>query len=155
MQAPGPADRVLASAVYILPVLDGFQYGAYVYNTIPPVGAIAYQMVPFVNAFNSVPFSGLILFFGLSYFTRNTGLSRFVRFNIQQAILLDIFLLIPSFFGGAAGMVPPVISTMGSNFVFYLMALIVGYAFVSNAQGKLPDQVPIMSEAANLQIGPF
>eukprot|EP00962_Isochrysis_galbana_P006250 scaffold1690_cov118-Isochrysis_galbana.AAC.5 len=33
-------------------------------------------------------------------------------------------------------------------------ALVVSYALVSNAQGKLPDQVPVISEAAALQIGP-
>ena len=101
-------DRVFAGAAYLLPMLDGFPYGAFVYANIPPIGAIAYNFVPFVNAFNALPFAGLIFFFGLSYFTRQEGLSRFVRFNIQQAILLDIILLIPSFFGGAAGNMFPV-----------------------------------------------
>ena len=32
-----------------------------------------------------VPFAGFVLFIGLSTFTRNMNLSRFVRFNIQQA----------------------------------------------------------------------
>eukprot|EP00966_Prymnesium_polylepis_P168814 3903392-Prymnesium_polylepis.1 len=92
--SPEAADRALASAVYLLPFLDGFQYGAYVYSTVPGLGPIAYSFVPLVNTFQSIPFAGLILFFSLSYFARSTNLSRFVRFNIQQAILLDIVMIV-------------------------------------------------------------
>ena len=99
-------ERAAAAAVYLFPAFDGFQYGAYVYKTIPPIGAIAYNLVPAVNAFQSLPFAGFILFIGLSYFSRNANLSRFVRFNIQQALLLDIVLIIPGFVGNAAQMFP-------------------------------------------------
>ena len=47
------------------------------------------------------------------------------------------------------------VSVAGSNFVFYGMALVVGYSWVSIAQGKTPDQVPVISEAASQGIGPF
>ena len=144
-----------AATVYLLPLLDGFPFGAFIYSSVPAVGSVAYQLVPFVNAFQSLPFAGLILFVGLSYFTRNQGLSRFVRFNIQQALLLDILLIIPGVFGGASRMFPVELQIIGSNFVFYLMALIVAYSWAQVAQGKTPDQVPILSEAANMQIGPF
>jgi len=119
------------------------------------VGDLAYQFLPVVNAFQSVPFAGLVLFIGLSTFTRNTGLSRFVRFNIQQAILLDILIVIPGILSGATKMLPDYINAMGSNFVFYTMVLTILYSIFSNAQGKTPDQVPILSEAASMQIGPF
>ena len=135
--------------------MDGFQYGVYVYQNIPPVGEVAFAMLPYVNAFQSIPFAGLILFFGLSFFTRNQGLSRFVRFNIQQALILDIVLLIPSFFGSSAGMFPPVLQAMGSNFVFYLCAGVISYSWVAITIGKTPDQVPIISDAASIQIGPY
>jgi len=148
-------ERAAAATVYLLPLLDGFPFGAFIYSSVPAVGSVAYQLVPFVNAFQSLPFAGLILFVGLSYFTRNQGLSRFVRFNIQQALLLDILLIIPGVFGGASRMFPVELQIIGSNFVFYLMALIVAYSWAQVAQGKTPDQVPILSEAANMQIGPF
>ena len=88
-------------------------------------------------------------------FTRNTGLSRFVRFNIQQALLLDILLVIPGVLGSATRMFPYDLQVIGTNFWFYLMVLVVGYSWAQVAQGKNPDQVPFISEAANLQIGPF
>ena len=148
-------ERAFAAVVYILPVLDGFVYGNYIYQTVPPVGDVAFQILPFVNAFQSLPFAGLILFIGLSTFTRNQGLSRFVRFNIQQALLLDILLIIPGVLGGATRMFPAELQVVGSNFVFYVMALVVSYSWVQIAQGRNPDQVPILSEAAALQIGPM
>ena len=51
---PDIADRALASLVYLLPLLDGFPYGIYIYRAVPPVGDLAYQFLPVVNAFQSV-----------------------------------------------------------------------------------------------------
>ena len=82
-------------------------------------------------------------------------LSRFVRFNIQQALLLDIVLIIPSFFSGLARSVPPDLAVMSSNFVFYFWVLVVGYSWLNIAQGKTPNEVPLLSEAAEIQIGPL
>ena len=111
------------------------------------------EVAPAVGAFQSSPFSGFVLFIGLSFFTRNSGLPRFVRFNIQQALLLDIALIIPGLFGAVP--VPGELAVVGSNFIFYTWVLVVGYSFFCNVRGKTPDQVPVLSEAANLQIGPF
>ena len=108
--------------------------GIFIYKTVPGVGDAAYAVLPLVNAFQSIPFAGLILFFTLSYFARSSNLSRFVRFNIQQAILLDIVLIVPGFFDGASRMFPAELNAIGSNFIFYVMALTIGYSLFSNAQ---------------------
>eukprot|EP00965_Chrysotila_dentata_P194578 6176444-Pleurochrysis_carterae.AAC.4 len=34
-------ERVLATLPYVLPAIDGFAYGLYVYQNVPPIGAIA------------------------------------------------------------------------------------------------------------------
>ena len=154
---PDAAERAAAAAPYLLPCLDGFFYGAYVYATIPLLGSAALGFLPVVNAFQSLPFAGLILFIGLSTFTRNPGLSRFVRFNIQQALLLDIVLLIPGILGqfGAKLSLPQELQALGSNTVFYAWVLVVLYSWSQIAFGKTPDQVPVLSEAASMQIGPM
>ena len=46
-------------------------------------------------------------------------------------------------------------AAMGTNFVFYLWVGVVGYSWFSIAQGKTPTGVPVISEAANMQIGPY
>ena len=148
-----PVERLFACLPYLLPVLDGFSYGAYVYANVPLLGRAAMEVAPAVGAFQSSPFSGFVLFIGLSFFTRNSGLPRFVRFNIQQALLLDITLIIPGLFGAVP--LPRDLAVVGSNFVFYFWVLVVGYSVFCNVRGKTPDQVPVLSEAASLQIGPF
>ena len=148
-------DRLFASAVYLFPITDGFQFGKFIYASVPPIGALAYNVAPIINAFDSIPFSGLIFFIGLSTLSRNPGLSRFLRFNLQQAILLDIAFIIPGFVGSAGKMFPLAMQQVGCNTIFYAMVLSIGYAWYSCAQGKTPDQIPIVSDAANQAIGPF
>lgn len=49
---------------------------------------------------------------------------------------------------------PRQLTILGSNTVFYFWVLVVAYSFYCNVRGKTPDQVPILSEAASMQIGP-
>jgi hypothetical protein len=89
-ESPSLVERGAAALPFLFPFCDGFSYGAYIYKNVPIVGDAAYTVAPLVMAFEGLPFVGLILFLGLSYFSRNLGLSRFVRFSIQQALILDI-----------------------------------------------------------------
>jgi len=122
---------------------------------VPVLGDAAVRAAPAVGAFQSSPFSGFILFIGLSVFTRNTALPRFVRFNIQQALLLDIALIIPGLFSPLGNMFPRELTILGNNTVFYFWVLVVAYSLYCNVRGKTPDQVPVLSDAAAMQIGPM
>jgi len=148
-------DRVFAAAVYLFPITDGFEYGKFLYAQVPPLEAVAQAVYPSIAGFDSIPFSGLIAFFSLSALSRSPGLSRFLRFNLQQAILLDIAFIIPGFFGNAGSFFPVIVQQTGCNTIFYLMALSIGYSWFSIAQGKAPDQIPIVSDAAAQSIGPM
>lgn len=148
-------DRAFAASVYLFPITDGFQYGKYLYAQYEPLGAIAQVIAPAINGFDAIPFSGIIFFFGLSALSRNPGLSRFLRFNLQQAILLDIVFIIPGFFRGVNFGFPQIVGQTCSNTVFYLMVLSIGYAWVQIAQGKDANEIPIVSDAANQAIGPM
>ena len=148
-------DRAFAAAVYFFPITDGFQFGKFIYAQVPPIGAVAQAIYPSIQAFDAIPFSGIIFFFGLSALSRNPGLSRFLRFNLQQAILLDIAFIIPGFVGSAGQSFPLILQETGCNTIFYMMILAIGYSWYSIAQGKAPDQIPIVSDAAQQSIGPM
>ena len=150
-----PVDRAFAAAVYFFPITDGFQFGKFIYQQVPPVGFLAQAIYPSIQAFDAIPFSGLIFFFGLSALSRNPGLSRFLRFNLQQAILLDIAFIIPGFVGSAGQSFPLILQQTGCNTIFYFMVLAIGYSWFSIAQGKAPDQIPVISDAAAQSIGPM
>ena len=71
-----------------------------------------------------------------------------------KAIYLDIALIFPSLFKGLAGNVPLELAETGSNTVFYAILLSVIYAAVSNISGKLPNEIPLISETVDGQM-PF
>jgi len=80
-------------------------------------------------------------------------LTKFVRFNIIQAILLNI---ICSCFGVVFTFLPIVLreSMLGiifSNFLFLGIVLLIAYSSLLIAYGKFPT-IPIISEAAKLQV---
>ncbi|GMI07827.1 hypothetical protein TrLO_g11575 [Triparma laevis f. longispina] len=151
------SDRFLSLLPYVLPLADGAEFGKYIYMRFPPVGVIERATIlPITNIFNSVPFSSLIIFIGLSFLARSQSLTRYIRFNIQQAILIDITLIFPALFGGAADNLPRAIVEPSTNFIFYVFAATMGYCFFYNlVEGKEPREIPIVSQAAEQQIGPF
>lgn len=149
-------DRIVSCLPYLLPVLDGDKFGRYIYARVPPLGfADAILLGPLKIAYNSIPFLGFGIFIALSVLSRNPNLSRGVRFNMQQAILLDIVLIFPSLFGSLGMNFPRILAEPASNFVYYGLVASVGYAVISNLQGKTPNEIPIVSEAAEAQTGPF
>lgn len=86
---------------YVLPILDGIETGKNVYEVFPVVGQVLYGVFGSTLAvFTNVPFLSFGVFIALTFAARNQELPRLVRFSIQQAILLDIGLII---FGLLAG----------------------------------------------------
>jgi len=149
-------DRILACAPYVLPMVDGVEFGKYIFMRIPALGLVEkLTLGGLVNIFDKVPFSQLIIFIALSFASRNPEIPRQIRFNMQQAILIDIALIFPSVLGGVANNLPRFIVEPSTNFVFFCFAAAVGYSVVSNLSGKVPDQIPLISRTADEQIGPF
>ena len=148
-------DRLVACLPYLLPLADGAEFGNYIYQRFPFLGTLERATVqPLVNLFHAIPFSSLIIFIGFSFAARQPSLSRFIRFNIQQAILIDIALIFPSLFGGAANELPRYLVEPATNFVFYAFAATIIYCFFSNlALGREPNEIPVVSSAANQQLG--
>lgn len=151
-------DRVLSCLPYLIPLLDGERYGRFLFYLIPALGyADIFLLGPFKLIYGAIPFSQFIAFIGLSTLSRNPELPRAVRFNMQQALLLDIALIFPSLLGQLAGQIrlPDILATSGSNAVYLAMILSVGYSIASNATGKVPDKIPVISEAAGASVGPY
>ena len=87
------------------------------------------------------------------------GRALLVRFSMQQAVLLDIALIFPqlfqSIFGATNIKVPEALVEPASSFVFFFIFLASVYSCGSNILGKQPNQIPIISSAAEQSIGPF
>ena len=155
----GP-ERIKSCIPYILPLIDGDNFGKYIYERIPPLGTLDYILLrPFVEAIQAAPILSIILFIIFALGPQLTGQSREVRFNAQQAVLIDVALIIPQLLGDAVADAdanfPRALMEPSSNFVWYFIVSSVVYCVLSNARGKIPNQIPFISAASDMAIGPF
>ena len=144
-------DRILSCVPYIIPLLDGDRYGRFLFYQIPLLGlADNILLGPFKLLYGVIPFAQFIFFIGLSILSRNPEIPRPIRFNMQQALLLDIALIFPSLLGQIP--VPQLLANSGSNFVYLALVGCIGYAIISNLSGRVPDKIPVISDAAGSSI---
>ncbi len=86
------ADRFFGSLVYLLPIVDAYSFGRFVFEQFPIVEQLYQPLFPLMLIY-SLPFGGFILFLGLYLgVVNNPRISRFIRFNTLQAILIGILL---------------------------------------------------------------
>ncbi|KAA8490527.1 Tic20 family protein [Porphyridium purpureum] len=153
---PGPIDRVLGTLPYLVPLLDSLVYGKYVFEKVPYSTVVLGPLVPLLEVYRGTPFLAFGIFLALFILVvRNQNVPRFIRFNTQQAILLDILTIIPNLFNGLGSRAPAVIVEGVNNTVFYGLVACVIYATISNLQGEYPDKIPGISDSVSQQIGPF
>lgn len=153
------ADKVKACIPYMLPLLDGDSFGEYIYKRIPPLHALDEAFIaPMVSALQAFPLLSLVLFCLLSLGPRFVdGMSRTLRFNAQQAVLIDVGLILPTIVqeGLEGTEVPRPWAEIGCNFVWYVYMTAIVYSVLMNLRGRKPDGIPYVSQAAEMMTGPF
>jgi len=156
----GVGPRVLSCLPYILPLCDGAQYGRFLLEQVPLLGNV---LGPAVFLFRSVPFGGLLAFWFMINQSKNRDLPRIVRFNLQQAVLVDIALFFPSLIGALLSVGSPdlvsALSEPASDAMFVTLLGTIAYICAGNlATGKIGGfpKVPLIGENAERSIGgPF
>ncbi|MEB3290871.1 MAG: Tic20 family protein [Leptolyngbya sp.] len=157
--SPTLLDRVFASLPYILAITAGLPYGVFVMREIPAIQMVLLPIAPLLQVYmglqRSIPFFGLIVFFALILLVvRNENISRFIRFNTMQAILLSFMLavgglilqlLMPVLGGGGL-----LVQTFASA-LFLGMLASVGYSLVQTFRGEYAE-IPTISEAVHMQV---
>jgi hypothetical protein len=153
---PSTTDKIVSVLPYLFPLMDSLQFGRFLLtenadNPFVMILALLYTL------YKAVPFSGFVSFLALNVLSSNPGLNRLVRFNMQQAIFVDIALFFPgllaALFGligsGAGFQVPPGLAELGSDVIFGAMLLTIGYASVSSLLGITPNKIPLISQAVD------
>ncbi|CAM9503496.1 unnamed protein product, partial [Discosporangium mesarthrocarpum] len=134
--------RMLGTLPYLLPMLDGLDTGRYVFQAIPPLkSAFFTALAPGVALWDHLPYLPVVVFIGLSIVSRQQSISRFIRFNIQQAILVDIALILAGLLIALVKFVTPMGSIPVTNFFFYCLMGAIVYATIENLRGRVPNQV--------------
>ena len=151
---PTNTEKVVSVLPYLFPLLDSLQFAAFLVMENPEnPAAQAIALLYFL--YRSIPFGGFIAFFALSFLSGNPTINRQIRFNMQQAIYLDIALFFPGLIGAVGGLLtrglgwtlPPSTTELASNGVFFAMFAILTYCSISSLLGQTPDKIPLISNA--------
>lgn len=145
--------RGLAVIAYLLPMVDALRYGLPLLQTLPVLTPLFVLLAIPATIINSIPFGTFIIFILLSFLSNKRDLPRLIRFNMQQAVLIDIAMFLPSLIislfsmGGNAGFGDEV-----SGFVFLLVVGCVAYSAFQTLLGNDPEGLPFISDAARRSI---
>jgi uncharacterized membrane protein len=156
LSTPSVADRLIAAVPWLLPLLDAFSYGRFLFYQYPLAARAVSPLAPLVSLYASVPFAPLVCFFGLYLgVVNNPRVARFARFSAMQAVLVDILLVLPRLLETLAS--PPAQGwglkayITAQNSIWVLVAMTVLYGVVSALLGQVA-RVPFVAEAADAQI---
>ncbi len=149
-----PADRFFGSIAYLLPIVDVYYFGGFVFEQFPLVAKLYVPLAPLMSISND-RIGGLLLFLGLYIgVVANPRIGRFIRFNFLQAILIGIllslcglalqYLLLPLF--GSS-----VVTQVLMNVIFFGTIAASLYGIVMSALGKYTEFAQL-SETAHMHI---
>ena len=139
---------------YLLPWSDALSFGRELYNLFPWISYLALPATPVLLLERSIPFGGFLLFLVLFLVVvRNPNVPYYLRFNVLQAILLDILLVVLALAFNV------LLSPLGNslmirtlnNTVFIGALVLVLYASIQCVRGKEAD-LPTLSEAVRMQL---
>ena len=146
--------RLLGLLAYLLPWSDALSFGRELYNLFPWIAYLALPATPVLLLERSIPFGGFLLFLVLFLVVvRNPNVPYYLRFNVLQASLLDILLVVLALAFNV------LLSPLGNslmirtlnNTVFIGALVLVLYASIQCVRGKEAD-LPTLSEAVRMQL---
>jgi Chloroplast import apparatus Tic20-like/EF-hand domain pair len=155
-QPPTASDKILSVLPYLFPLLDGLQFARFLVienpdNIFASLIAITYGL------YRAIPFGGFIAFFALNFLAGNPRINRLIRFNMQQAIFVDIALFFPGLLAALYSLIaqgfgttlPLSVTEIGTDAIFGVLLITIAYASISSLLGITPDKIPVISKAVN------
>lgn len=152
-------DRAFAALSYVMPLASALSAGTYFFSFLaeqaPPVltviGLLLLPLQPLLAIENN-PILGLGVFILLFAFViRNTDISRFIRFNVLQAILVSFMISIASLILGVLGITGGFLGETLLNVLFLGGMAVVVYSVAQSVLGRYAE-IPTISEAVNMQM---
>jgi hypothetical protein len=154
-----PLDRAFSALAYVMPLASALDAGNYFFNFLaaqaPPaldvLNIILTPLRPLIAIENSI--LGLAVFILLFLFViRNTSISRFIRFNVLQAILVSFMISITLLVMSALRLTGNnIVGETLSNVLFLGGMAIVVYSVAQSALGRYAE-IPTISDAVNMQM---
>jgi Chloroplast import apparatus Tic20-like len=149
-------DRLFSILSYTLPFLNSLPYGRILLSRYPTVAFLTSPFLPMLSTYHSVPHAGFVAFFLLYLaLARNTNMSRYVRFNAMQAVVLDVMLAFPvlvqRIIGAPSGRMGLRALEFGYGAIFVLGFASFVYSALCCLLGRTP-YLPVVSSAADRQL---
>jgi hypothetical protein len=154
MQGPPIWQRLLAALAYLLPWSDALPFGQSLFGLFPVLQWLSVPAFPVLLLQQAVPFGGFVLFLVLFLaVVRNSKVPYLIRFNVLQAILVDILLVLVSLTFSV--LLAPLgigfaLRTL-SNTVFLAALLLVAFGMIQSLRGQ-EAEVPSLSQAVRMQL---
>jgi hypothetical protein len=154
VQSPPIWQRLLAAAAYLLPWSDGLDFGSSLFGLFPVLQWLSLPALPVALLQQAVPFGSFLLFLVLFLaVVRNPRVPYLIRFNVLQAILIDILLVLVSLAFNV--LLEPLgidfaLRTL-SNTVFLGVLVLVVFGVVQSLRGEEAN-IPSLSDAVRMQL---
>lgn len=147
-------DKIFGALMYLIPLLDAFMFGQYLFKQFPVLMALYLPLAPLITFYYQFPFGSFIIFLVLFFaVVRNDKVAHFVRFNAMQSILIGILLslfgLIMRYVFESLG--SPLLTETLYNFAFLAAFAASIYGIIQSALGRYAE-IPTISEAAYSQV---
>ncbi len=138
--------RLSAVILYTLPLKASIPFGYYLFYKYSFLKVLLFITFPVAIIEKSLPFGGLFLFLILfAGLVRNPQVPYFIRYNACQALLLDIALIIISYFF----QILPLVELRPIVFIFILCIFM--YSITQCVLGVEPE-IPFISKSVRMQI---
>eukprot|EP00435_Cladocopium_sp_Y103_P065716 s1264_g27.t1 len=151
--------RLIAALAYCLPILDAAERFGWPLAVMNP-GLFQLLNVP-MYLLNAVPFGlgFLLVFFGMQTIAANPETPALIRFNMRQAIQLDVMLFFPIILGTLARFAMnyyevdlPGLTILASSAVFLTVLACSLYSIVNCLMGSYAKGIPYISEVSELTL---
>ena len=138
--------RLSSVFLYTLPLKASIPFGYYLFYKYSFLKILLLLTFPIAILEKSLPFGGFLLFIILfAGLARNPNVPYFVRYNAYQALLIDIALIIISYFLR----IFPIVELASIIFIFTLCIFI--YSISQCIYGVEPE-IPLISKSVRMQI---
>ena len=154
-----PLERAFSALAYVMPLASALDAGAYFFRFLLAQARPVFDVIqlvllplqPLIAIENSILGLGIFILLFL-FVIRNTNISRFIRFNVLQAILVSFVISITMLVLSAFQLLGDnIIGETLSNVLFLGGMAIVIYSVAQSVLGRYAE-IPTISDAVNMQM---
>mmetsp|Transcript_49410 Transcript_49410/g.143240 ORF Transcript_49410/g.143240 Transcript_49410/m.143240 type:complete len:427 (-) Transcript_49410:244-1524(-) len=154
----GVLTRLGSVLAYLLPLLDGLHFALPLAQVFPALQLFFLPFLPLLQLLNVIPLGQLLVFFAMQAIAGNEELPALARFNLRQAIVLDVALFLPNILSSlvpaaAAEHIPAEVVVALGGVIFLPLLACIWYSVFFCLWGQAPRGIAYVSEAAEMGMG--